>query len=160
VAPGLLMMNALKPGHRLDTTTREKIEQQFAKDVEKQQNRSGEVRAELSKGVLPWLVDTFMPANLLQAVVGSDRGRIGDVLPLILFALLIGAAGTTLREDQRATLQHQLELIVELMTRLVGWALQLAPFAVAAMMASTTINLGLQYLGALGYKCVFIASDS
>jgi DAACS family dicarboxylate/amino acid:cation (Na+ or H+) symporter len=151
VVLGLLMMNLLKPGQRLDPDTRAKIEQQFAKDAEKQKSRAGEVRAELDKGVLPWLVDTFMPSNLLQAIVGSERGRIGDVLPLILFALLIGAAGTGLEASKRAALRQQLEILAELMTRLVDWALQLAPFAVAAMMASTTINLGLQYLGALGW---------
>jgi DAACS family dicarboxylate/amino acid:cation (Na+ or H+) symporter len=83
---------------------------------------------------------------MLRAVVGDTTTRIGDVLPLILFALLIGAAGTTLPEAQRQSLQELLQLLSGLMTRIVGWALQLAPVAVAAMLLSTVINLGLQFL--------------
>jgi hypothetical protein len=35
----------------------------------------------------------FMPKNLFGAVVGHTNGTIGDVLPLILFARLVGVVG-------------------------------------------------------------------
>jgi len=91
-------------------------------------------------------VEMFMPRNLMQAVVGPDRGRIGDVLPLILFALLVGAAGTTLADGQRASLQHGLEVVTNVMTRIVQFALRLAPYAVAALLASIVIKLGIEFL--------------
>ncbi|MBN9691784.1 MAG: dicarboxylate/amino acid:cation symporter [Verrucomicrobia bacterium] len=146
VGLGLLVMNGVKPGTRLEPETREKIQAQFKGEVQKQESRSAEVTAGPTQRPLPWLVDTFLPANMLRAVVGDTTTRIGDVLPLILFALLIGAAGTTLPEAQRQSLQQLLELLSGLMTRIVGWALQLAPVAVAAMLLSTVINLGLQFL--------------
>jgi DAACS family dicarboxylate/amino acid:cation (Na+ or H+) symporter len=151
VGLGLLMMNVIQPGKRLAPETRAKIEQHYAQDAAKQKDRAGQVTSEVNRGPLPWLVEAFLPANVLQAVTGSERSRIGDVLPLILFALLLGAAGTTLDPSRRAALQRGLDITADLMTRLVGWALRLAPYAVAAMLASTTINLGLQFFVALGW---------
>jgi len=149
VALGLVFMNLVKPGTKLDPATRSRIEANFAGDIAKQKARSAEVTAEPTRRPLAWLVDTFMPQNVLQAVVGTERRRIGDVLPLILFALLIGAAGTTLAEQHQNALRTGLETVANLMTRIVGWALQLAPFAVAAMIFSVIVNVGLDFLSAL-----------
>jgi DAACS family dicarboxylate/amino acid:cation (Na+ or H+) symporter len=149
VALGLIAMNVVKPGQRLDPATKSRIETSFAGDIAKQKARSAEVTAEPTEKPLAWLVDTFMPQNLLQAVVGAERRRVGDVLPLILFALLVGAAGTTLAGPQQASLRVALETVAGLMTSIVGWALQLAPVAVAAMIFSVIVNVGLDFLGAL-----------
>jgi DAACS family dicarboxylate/amino acid:cation (Na+ or H+) symporter len=149
VALGLLAMNLVKPGTKLDPATKSRIEANFAGDVAKQKFRSAEVTAEPTARPLAWLVDTFMPQNLFQAVAGTERHRIGDVLPLILFALLVGAAGTTLAEQHQTALRTGLETVANLMTRIVSWALQLAPVAVAAMIFSVIVNVGLDFLGAL-----------
>jgi len=92
----------------------------------------------------------FLPRNLLGAVVGRDLGRIGDILPLILFALLVGAAGTELGAERQRRLGEALELVTLLMTRIVRFALQLAPWAVAALLMSVVVKLGVEFLLALG----------
>jgi DAACS family dicarboxylate/amino acid:cation (Na+ or H+) symporter len=76
----------------------------------------------------------FMPRNLFGAFVGSNRNQLGEVLPLIVFAILFGAAGTALPHDKRLRLQAGLELTTDVMTGIVNFALKLAPFAVPAMM--------------------------
>ncbi len=149
VGLGLLVMNLVQPGKRLSPETKARVEASFAQDIEKQKSRSTEVTAEPTQRPLAWLVDTFMPPNLLHAITGSARNRIGEVLPLILFALLVGAAGTTLAERNRDALKLTLETIAGLMIRIVGWALKLAPYAVAAMICSVVITVGLDFLRAL-----------
>jgi dicarboxylate/amino acid:cation (Na+ or H+) symporter, DAACS family len=72
------------------------------------------------------------------------------VLPLILFAILLGAAGTQLSEDKRRKFQEALEVITELMTRIVHFALRLAPYAVPAMIFSVVVKIGFDILIALG----------
>jgi DAACS family dicarboxylate/amino acid:cation (Na+ or H+) symporter len=101
------------------------------------------------------LVDMFMPRNLFGAFVGSDRNVLGDVLPLILFAILVGAAATRLPQMRRADLQNGLELLSDLMTGIVQFALRLAPYAVPAMIFSVVVKVGWGILLALG---VFVAS--
>ena len=72
-----------------------------------------------------------------------------QILPVITFALLTGAAGVNLREQQRLRLMGALEIINDLMTTIVHLALRLAPFAVAALLISVILKLGLQFLQAL-----------
>lgn len=90
-----------------------------------------------------------MPRNLLGAVAGSSRDALGDVLPLIIFAILVGAAATQLRGKQRKRVQDALDTVTELMTRIVGFALELAPYAVPAMIYSVIVKVGLDVLLAL-----------
>ena len=75
---------------------------------------------------------------------------LGDVLPLILFAILVGAAALKLPEGRRAAVIAGLELVTELMTGIVHFALRLAPYAVPAMIYSVIVKIGLGILATLG----------
>jgi DAACS family dicarboxylate/amino acid:cation (Na+ or H+) symporter len=146
VGLGLVMMNVLQPGNHLDEATKQRLLAEFGtaaqKHVQTQAGQSG-----LSLNVI---VEMFMPANLLAAVVGSSTARIGDVLPLILFAILVGVVGTTLAEARRKQLQGALELVTELMTGIVHLALRLAPYAVPCLIYSVIVKSGLDIIVALG----------
>ncbi|MDI1248111.1 MAG: dicarboxylate/amino acid:cation symporter [Lacunisphaera sp.] len=146
VALGLVMMNTLSPGSHVDPETKARLMAEFgtvaSKHVAAAQSQTG-----LSLAVI---VEMFMPANLLAAVVGSTTARIGDVLPLILFAILIGVVGTTLAEEKRRRLQASLELVTELMTGIVHLALRLAPYAVPCLIYSVLVKSGLDIIVALG----------
>jgi DAACS family dicarboxylate/amino acid:cation (Na+ or H+) symporter len=96
------------------------------------------------------IVEMFMPKNLFGAFVGPSRTTLGDVLPLIVFAILVGAVGTQLSEEKRRKLQDGLELVSELMTGIVHFALRLAPYAVPAMIYSVIVKIGVDILVALG----------
>jgi DAACS family dicarboxylate/amino acid:cation (Na+ or H+) symporter len=85
----------------------------------------------------------FMPRNLVKAVVEFQ------MLPLLVFALLVGVAGTQLAPDYRRKLQMALEMISELMTRIVHYALLLAPVAVPALVFSVIVKAGFEVLVAL-----------
>jgi DAACS family dicarboxylate/amino acid:cation (Na+ or H+) symporter len=144
-ALGLAMMNLLRPGNQLDASTKTQLIAQYgsqaAQHVQNQASATGITLASL--------VDMFMPRNLFGAFVGANRNVLGEVLPLILFAILVGAAGTTLDADKRARLQAGLEMVTELMTRIVNFALKLAPFAVPAMIYSVVVKIGFDILAAL-----------
>lgn len=146
VALGLMMMNTLRPGGALPPETQTQLLNKFGDSAE-----TLHPGANRQTGLsFARLVEMFLPRNLLGAVVGQDLGRIGDILPLILFALLIGAAGTELRTDQRQRLADALEVLTLLMTRIVHFALQLAPWAVAALLMSVVVKVGVEFLLALG----------
>ena len=145
VAIGLVMMNTVQPGHHLGEASRAELMQEFAGSAKQTIATS----AEQPRMSLATLVDMFMPRNLLGAVVGSSRSMLGDVLPLIVFAILIGAAATQLPDRRRRRVQAALDTVTELMTRIVGFALQLAPYAVPAMIYSVIVKVGLDVLLAL-----------
>ncbi|WP_266169060.1 dicarboxylate/amino acid:cation symporter [Dyella subtropica] len=142
VAIGLLMMNLLQPGHHLDPASKDLLMQQYGSSALQAVERQHQ-QPSMSFAIL---VEMFMPRNLFSAVVGTDRNALGDVLPLIVFAILVGAAGTQLSEDKRLKLQSGLDLISEVMTGIVGFALKLAPFAVPAMIYSVIVKVGVDIL--------------
>jgi dicarboxylate/amino acid:cation (Na+ or H+) symporter, DAACS family len=146
VALGLIMMNLLQPGSYLPAEAKAKLMQEYAgaaqRTIEVQQSQQG-----LSLSVI---VEMFLPKNLFAAFVGNSRTMLGDVLPLIVFAILVGAVGTQLSDEKRRKLQDGLELVGELMTGIVNFALRLAPYAVPLMIYSVTVKIGVDILIALG----------
>ena len=144
-ALGLIMMNLLSPGDQLDAATKSRLIAEYGGAAAKHiQNEANSPAVGLGS-----LVDMFMPRNLFGAFVGADRNQLGEVLPLIVFAILLGAAGTTLAEEKRLRLQAGLEMITELMTKIVNFALKLAPYAVPAMIFSVVVKIGFDILTAL-----------
>ena len=146
VGLGLLMMNVLRPGDHLDPAAKTMLMQEFGGAAQKHVATS----AATPSVDLAGLVEMFMPKNLIGAVVGHTNGTIGDVLPLILFALLVGVVGTQLPEAKRQQLLGALDLVAELMTGIVQIALKLAPYAVPLMIYSVIVKIGLNILIALG----------
>lgn len=141
VALGLLLMNVFKPGNALSPETKNRLVTEFAGKAKTEMERR-ETQPSLNFATL---VDMFLPRNLGKALVDFQ------VLPLIVFALLLGAAGTQLAEERRRKLQEALEIVAELMTRLVHYALLLAPVAVPAMVFSVIVKAGADILVALGF---------
>ena len=150
---GLLMMNVLQPGNRLDEETSARLIQEYSGQAEKHVQTNAE-RPEMTPSAV---VDMFMPRNLFGAFVGNQRNVLGDVLPLIVFAILVGAAGLKLPRERRQRLQDSLETVNELMTGIVHFALKLAPYAVPAMIFSVVVKVGFDIIIALGlfvFGCV------
>jgi dicarboxylate/amino acid:cation (Na+ or H+) symporter, DAACS family len=151
VALGLAMMNIVEPGSFLDEPTKARLLSEFSGAAGAHIERQAE-----SPSMTPTtIVDMFMPRNLFGAFVGNNRNLLGDVLPLILFAILVGAAGTKLPQERRRKLQAGLDTVTELMTGIVHFALRLAPYAVPALIFSVIVKVGFDILIALG---VFVIS--
>lgn len=146
VALGLVMMDVVQPGRAIGAETREELRVAYASDAAKH-IATNEKQEAMDFGAV---VEMFMPRNLLGAITGQNRASIGEVLPLILFALLVGAVGVGLVEKKRQQLLGGLELVAELMTGIVHYALLLAPYAVPMMIYSVVVKIGVEILFALG----------
>ncbi len=146
VAFGLITMNVLQPGAALDTETRVQLIAEYGGDAQKYvATQAAQPKVDPSG-----LVDMFMPRNLFGAFIGNDRGKLGEMLPLILFAILCGAAAIKLGSERRKQFVSGLEVVNELMTGIVHFALRLAPYAVPALIFSVVVKIGWQILLALG----------
>ncbi len=143
---GLLLMNVVNPGGRLDAATKARLEQQYS-GAAAQHATTGQARPDITPSAV---VDMFMPRNLFGAFVGNQRNMLGDVLPLIVFAILVGAAALKLPDARRRKLLDGLEMVSDLMTGIVHFALRLAPYAVPAMIFSVVVRIGFDIVVALG----------
>ncbi len=146
VGLGLVMMNVVQPGGHIGAETKSRLMAEFGGTALKHVATN----AAQPKMDFMTLVEMFMPKNLFGAVVGQTKTSIGDVLPLIVFAILVGAVATQLAAEKRQKIQDTLELVSELMTGIVNFALKLAPYAVPAMIYSVVVKIGVEILVALG----------
>jgi DAACS family dicarboxylate/amino acid:cation (Na+ or H+) symporter len=150
VALGLFMMNLVEPGSAMPPEAQSRLMDEFGGAAEDLRQRATQ------PDVTPMtVVEMFMPRNLFGAFVGNSRDMLGDVLPLILFAILVGAAAIRLPAAERGQLRTGLGLITDLMTGIVHFALAIAPYAVPAMIYSVIVKIGWDIVIALG---VFVAS--
>ena len=155
VALGLVMMNVLEPGAAMEPEARASLLEEYG-GAAREQIAKRAAQPELTPMAV---VEMFMPRNLFGAFVGNDRGRLGDVLPLILFAILVGAAAVRLPPDRRDSLRSGLGLVNDLMTGIVHFALAIAPYAVPAMIYSVIVKIGWEIVIALGVfvaGCIFV----
>ena len=155
VALGLVMMNVLEPGAAMDAESRASLLQEYGGAAQEQIAKHA-----AQPEITPMsVVEMFMPRNLFGAFIGNDRGRLGDVLPLILFAILVGAAAIKLSPERRDSFRSALGLVNDLMTGIVHFALAIAPYAVPAMIYSAIVKIGWDIVVALGLfvaGCVFV----
>ena len=146
VTLGLVMMNLLQPGSAMDPEAQARLLDEYGGAAAQHVAR----RAEQPDVTPMTIVEMFMPRNLFGAFVGNNRAALGDVLPLILFAILVGAAAVKLSRERRDQLRSGLGLVTELMTGIVHFALRLAPYAVPAMIYSVVVKIGWDIVIALG----------
>lgn len=94
-------------------------------------------------------VSMIMPGNLAQAAAE------GSLLPLLVFAILFGAALTRLSDGQREPIERLLRAVADAMLIVVGWLLAVAPVGIFALALGLAAKTGVGGAGALG---IYVAS--
>ncbi|MBM4014984.1 MAG: dicarboxylate/amino acid:cation symporter [Planctomycetes bacterium] len=90
------------------------------------------------------LLLSIVPRNPVKAAADTD------LLGLIFFALLFGIAAGKLPEEKRRPLVGVLEALYEISTRIIGWAMKLAPIGVAGLVFEKSALFGGSLFSALG----------
>jgi Na+/H+-dicarboxylate symporter len=96
-----------------------------------------------------WLLG-FIPVNPLKSA--SD----GQVVAVVLFALVFGFAVTRIADSRRAMLNHFFEALADALLVVVNWVLWLAPVGVFALALVAGARSGLATAGALLHYIGFI----
>lgn len=96
-----------------------------------------------------WLLG-FIPANPIRSAAE------GQVVAVVLFALIFGFAVTRIAEARRAQLTGLFEALAEALLVVVGWVLWLAPIGVFALALVAGARSGLATAGALLHYIGFI----
>jgi Na+/H+-dicarboxylate symporter len=137
ISIGLALANLAKPGSRIDPSTRDALSAQFA----------GEAASKLElSGKAPSLVDTLLniiPRNPVASAANFD------LLPLIVFTILFGAALSVMPRQRSAPVIAFFDGINEAAMVIIGWVMQLAPYAVFILIAAVVTRFGLDLLRSL-----------
>lgn len=96
-----------------------------------------------SVGEIPDALTNLLPTNPLESLVG------GQMLQIILFAVLMGVALISLPPERSAPLYDVLGSLQDVCMTVVKWAMRLAPIAVFGLTARLTASLGLTTLAGM-----------
>jgi len=129
---GLFLVHTVQPGRRIDPEAAQKVQARYAKDAA--------ARIDQGKQASAFTVDSLValvPTNVVEAAADNKK-----ILGLICFALLLGAAATRAPPERTQVLRQLLQSVYELCVRVLGWAMQLAPYGVAGLIFHATFGLG------------------
>lgn len=135
---GLIVVNVVQPGKAIPDDVRANLLQTYAKDA----TGRIEVSAQQNFGI-ETLVN-IVPRNPIKAAVDLD------LLALIFFSFIFGAAITMIRADRARTMTGFLEALNDIVIKVVEFAMKLAPFGVLGLIFGVTSRFGWALLKPLG----------
>lgn len=137
VVLGLMLANVIKPGSRIDPATRDRLASQFAAEA------AARVQVAAQAPSVKDLLLNIIPRNPVQAMAQFD------LLPLIFFTVVFGAAVSVLSEDRKASVLGLFHGINDASMVVIHWVMKLAPYAVFALIAAVVARFGLDLLKSL-----------
>jgi DAACS family dicarboxylate/amino acid:cation (Na+ or H+) symporter len=146
VAVGIGLVNVIKPGASLSAEKREELKTRYSKDAQKSLDNAEKAKA---KTAVDRVVD-LLPENPLAEMVGALNGKSdgNGMLAVMFFALIVGIAMSILG-PQCKPLTDVLQVVFDVCMVIIGFAMAIAPVAVACLVFSMTANLGFAIIGTL-----------
>lgn len=131
---GICFALMIEPGHYIETA--------------EALGKASEVVAAAPQGFpqmsdLPAKVSGLIPKNPLASMVT------GEMLQVILFAAVLGAALMSIPAAQSKPLYDILVALQEVSIRIVSWVMRIAPFAVFGLIAKLVANVGIDVLAGM-----------
>ena len=134
---GILVVTTIMPGNFIDSSL---LTENFdIEDVE-----SPVENEDLSITDIPHDIVNLVPSNPLVSFMS------GDMLSIIVFAIIVGVSMISLPKQSSKPLLDLLESVQKITMKVVSWAMRLAPFAAFGLMADITSKVGLSALFGLG----------
>ncbi len=128
----VILATAIQPGNYMDATSL--ITADMALDTQ----AISESGSKLGFGYIPEMIVSLLPANPLQALVS------GDMLSIVIFAIIIGVSLANIPSDTAIPLLKVLYSVQEITMAITRWAMKLAPIAVFGLMCQVTSKVGIE----------------
>jgi DAACS family dicarboxylate/amino acid:cation (Na+ or H+) symporter len=143
VAIGLTLANTVRPGTRIDPDTRDRLLAEFGTAAEQQ------VQTAAASGGNPVLVfvRTIVPANPVESMARATPDMVG----LMFFAIVFGAALTMIPSDRAAPVVAFFTGVFDAVARIIDIVMKLAPIGVAALLFTMTARFGFGFLVSLAW---------
>ncbi len=144
---GLILVSIVKPGAGIPESVKTELMATYAEDA------STKITAQQTGG---FGINTFVEIVTRNPVKSAADG---DMLGVIFFGLMFGAALTQLKPERAKPMLDVLESINDVVIVIVGFAMKLAPYGVTALIFGVTSRFGFALLKPLaGYVAVVMAA--
>jgi DAACS family dicarboxylate/amino acid:cation (Na+ or H+) symporter len=147
---GLVLVNVIKPGKRIDTATAAALQERYGADALKKVEEAK--KAGTTDSVAMQVVKTLVPVNPFTAIASETP----NMLHLMFFAVVFGVAMTLAGPERTAGLLSALEGLYAVSVKIIDVIMQVAPYAVACLLFNNTARFGLDLLAALGWFVVTV----
>jgi Na+/H+-dicarboxylate symporter len=138
---GLLAFAVIQPGSGLDPSVRDTLAAPFASQAQ--------TAATSQTPLLQTLIE-IIPRNPFKALADLD------LLAVVFFTILFGAAAGTLPRERKAPILAFFESVTDVSMVIIGWILELAPYGVFALSAAVFASFGAELLGSLLVFCLTV----
>ncbi|OGR45819.1 MAG: hypothetical protein A2X34_01330 [Elusimicrobia bacterium GWC2_51_8] len=138
-ATGLALVNIIKPGSGLDPSVKSELMAAYARDAS--------TKISDSQAAGNFGIETFIGIVTRNPVKSAADG---DMLGVIFFGLMFGAALTLIPAARAKPMIDLLESLNDVVISIVGMAMKLAPFGVTALIFGVTSRFGFALLLPLG----------
>lgn len=136
VTIGLVIVNLVQPGQGLPPELADELIASSSERVADIAAKGGAV-----SGID--LLINIVPRNPIAAAVN------GDLIGVMFFALMFGIGATVVASAGTRSFVGAVQGVYDICLKLIGWIIQLAPYAVACLLFSITAKLGLAVLAQL-----------
>lgn len=134
---GLIVVNVMRPWERVTPDTREALMTRFADDA------SGRVQTSQRTTFGVQTIVDIVPRNPIQAAANTD------MLGVIFFGLVFGAALTLIPIERARPMTDWLEALNDVVIQIIHFAMRIAPFGVAALIFGVASQFGFDLLVAI-----------
>ncbi|NIR45134.1 MAG: dicarboxylate/amino acid:cation symporter [Gemmatimonadetes bacterium] len=134
---GLVLSNLVRPGRGVDEATQAQLMESFGGDA-----AANVQLAQEAPGIMD-VVLNIIPRNPVEAAAN------GDMLPIIFFSLMFGAALSLVQREPRETVLGFFNGVNDVAMIMVDWVMRLAPYAVFVLLADVVGQFGLDLLRSL-----------
>ena len=148
VLVGVFAVNVFQPGVGLNEADR----QALMATLQTSDAQTPVAQAAKAKPAMQSLVE-LIPSNPFANAVNAFEG---GLLPLMVFALLLGVALAAVGENAARPLKDLLESIYAVALKIIDFAMQLAPFGVAGLMFTVGATLGVGALKMLAQYALVV----
>jgi Na+/H+-dicarboxylate symporter len=143
ISIGLILANIIQPGEGLSQDVEQKLMESYSAE-------SQEITISKEKLGVSGLLTKLIPSNPLKAMVD------GNMLGLIVFALLLGISLTSVQRDKVQGVISFFEGLNEAMIKLVEFIMKVAPYGVFALIAAVVGKFGANILMTLIWYAIVV----
>ena len=152
VVIGLTLANVIRPGERVDSASRAKIEERYALAASKEVEQAGQSAGANKDSALVQVVKSIVPSNPIAAIASDPP----NMLQLMFFSLALGIATTLVPSAVSAPFVRGLQALYEITAKIIDIAMKFAPYAVACLLFNNTARFGIDLLNALGWFVITV----
>ena len=149
VSIGLISVNTLRPGDKIPSDMKIKLQSQYNNEVNKKSNNINEIK---ERGPLQPLVD-MIPSNFF---LSASNNR--NMLQVVFIAIFIGIGIVKTPKNKGQPIKDFFQSLSEIVVKLVDFIMVMAPIGVFSLIAQTINKIAgnnpnqiLELLGALAY---------